>query len=96
MIDPFEKRVVVLPDVQAKFTGFDETLELTAPSGKALGYFVPEKEYRALVLARLSMEPTAEELQESMEDYRKNGGYTTAQVLEHLAAVERVWKERQR
>jgi hypothetical protein len=62
---------------------------LADQAGKVLGVVVRPDEYDRMTLALMSREPTAEELEASRASYREKGGWTTAQVLAHLAEIER-------
>ncbi len=84
------ERVVVDADGRVAFSGLDRQLEVADTAGKTLGYFVPPATYWAMVHARLDQEPTAEELDAAR---RETGGLDIAGVLDHIAEVERRWKE---
>ena len=86
------EKVVVDAEGRVKLNGMDRELVLANAAGRTVGYFVPPDEYNRMVLALLSTEPTAEELEASRKEYREKGGWTTAQVLEHLAEVKRQWE----
>ena len=61
-------------------TGQEEA-ELYDPSGRRLGYFLPEHLYRELVCRWANAQVSEEELERCRQETES---YTTAQVLDHL------------
>jgi hypothetical protein len=90
------ERVIADADGRVKLNGLNVQFEIADPSGKTVGFFVPPDEFRALMLARLSTEPSADELEAARSEYLQHGGKSTADVLAHLSDVKRQWEERRK
>jgi hypothetical protein len=88
------EKITLDADAAAKLDRTDRQVVLTDASGRMLGYFLTPRLLHQLMTGRqFDGEPTPEELEAAREDYRKNGGYTTAEVLAHLADLGRWYEE---
>lgn len=85
-------RVVIPADLAARLRQLTGAAVLADEGGNSLGYVVPAKLYAELLLAQASREPTPEELEAAREEYRTQGGKTTAEVLAHLEQVRLDWE----
>lgn len=85
-------KVVIPDDLSARLRQLTGAAVLADEAGNSLGYVVPAKLYAELLLAQASREPTPEELQAAREEYRTQGGKTTAEVLAHLEQVRLDWE----
>lgn len=86
-------RVVIGADLSARLRQLDGAAYLADEAGKSLGFVVlPPRLYAELLLAQASREPTPEELEAAREEYRTQGGKTTAEVLAHLEQVRLDWE----
>ncbi|MBX9627502.1 MAG: hypothetical protein K2X82_27120 [Gemmataceae bacterium] len=90
------EKIVVDAELGAKLDGKNRQVVLADASGRMLGYFMPPNILFHLLTGRFDREPTREEIDAAREDYRKNGGYTTAEVLGHLAEMDRWFTEQSR
>jgi hypothetical protein len=62
--------------------GSEREAELCDPSGRRLGYFLPEQVYRELLYRWANAQVSDEELESARKETES---YTTAEVLEHLS-----------
>jgi hypothetical protein len=85
-------KVVIPADLSDRLRSFAGPSHLTDEAGNTLGYVLPPKLYAELMLAWASREPTPEELAAAREEYRTQGGKTTAEVLAHLEQVRLDWE----
>lgn len=66
-------------------------VELFDQNGQLCGYFLTPEAYVKMLYALEMAEPVdEEEIEAAMRDYEQNGGLTTAEVLEHLKALDQV------
>ncbi len=76
----------------------DRLRNLTGPSfladaaGTTLGVVLPPELYEQMMEAFIRREPTREELDAAREEYRTQGGKSTAEVLAHLENVRLQWE----
>ena len=85
-------KVVIPADLSDRLRDRPGPSFLADAAGKTVGVVVSEAQYAELVLARASREPTAEELAAAREEYRTQGGKSTAEVLAHLEQVRLDWE----
>jgi hypothetical protein len=85
-------KVVIPADLSARLRQLTGPSVLADEAGNSLGYVLPPKLYAELMLAQASREPTPEELEAAREEYRTQGGKTTAEVLAHLEQVRLDWE----
>jgi hypothetical protein len=90
------EKIVVDAELGAKLDGKTRQVVLADASGRMLGYFMPPDVLAELLAGGFEGEPTRAELDAARESYRKNGGYTTAEVLAHLADLDRWYEGRGR
>jgi hypothetical protein len=74
-------KVIVDDDLGAKLNGLEADVELCAPSGESLGFFVPRDEYVKRVYAWAKAEVSDEELQRISEE---PGGRPLADIWKRL------------
>lgn len=87
------EKIVVDPEAVAKLDRTTQRVVIADASGRMLGYFMPPNVFFEFMDRRFDEEPTPEELEAARADYRKNGGYTTAEALAHLADLGRWYTE---
>ena len=87
------EKVVVDAEGRVKLPPVGDEIVVKDQAGNTLAYVLPPVMYQRMMTAWLSSEPTPEELEEARKEYREKGGWTTAQVMEHLATVKRQWEE---
>jgi hypothetical protein len=90
------EKVVVDAQAVAKLGRLDRQAVIADASGRMLGYFLPPNVLFQFMAGRFEGEPTPEELNAAREDYRKNGGSSTEQVLAHLADLDRWYEDHRR
>jgi len=78
-------RIILDPSVLTSLGKLDRYAELCDPSGRTLGYFTPAADRDLYATAEIP--PIDEEELRRRENER--GGYTTAEVLEHLERLSR-------
>ena len=81
-------KVILDPGLKAKLKDQRQSIELCEESGETIGFFVPRDQYLRLLYAEAKTQLTKEELEAAREDYRKNGGVTTADLLDHLRRLD--------
>jgi hypothetical protein len=96
VVEKVMERVIADAEGRVKLNGMNVQLEIADPNGKTVGFFVPPDEFHALMLARLSTEPSPDELEAARNEYRQRGGKPTADVMAHLTDVKRQWEERRK
>jgi hypothetical protein len=74
-------RITVNESFLGQLSSEREEAELCDPSGRRLGYFLPDQVYRELVCRWANAQVSDEELERSRQE---SESYTTAEVLEHL------------
>lgn len=75
-------------DLKAKLGDLQKQVDVVDVDGTPVGCFLPQPTYLRLLYDLARLEVSDEELQEAREDYRKNGGFTTAEILEYLASLD--------
>ena len=70
---------------QLKRSGPD--VQVRGRDGQVLGYFLTPEEYRKLVYAWARAEASNLDVDQARDEYRRQGGLTTAQVLERLNRI---------
>ena len=85
-------KVVLDPSTRSSLNGLDQSVEVCDESGKTLGYFVPADEYLALMYAWARAEFAGDDTSGAREEFRAEGGYTTAEVLAKIEEVVRQGK----
>lgn len=81
-------KVIVDSQLKAKLADRQQSIELCEESGETIGFFVPRDQYLRLLYAEAKTHFTQEELDAAREDYRQNGGVTTAELLDHLRRLD--------
>jgi len=74
-------RITVNESLLGQLGAGREEVELCDPSGRRLGYFLPEHLYRQLICRWANAQVSEEELESCR---RETESYTTAEVLDHL------------
>ena len=74
-------RITVDNTMMGQLGSANKEAELFDPSGRRLGYFLPDEVYRQLVCRWANAEVTDEELERCR---RESESYTTSEVLERL------------
>ena len=87
------EKVTLGADLVAKLNRPAHQAVLADASGRMIGYFMTPDLLYELTRGRFEDEPTPAELQAARDEYKTHGGYTTAQVLAHLADLEAWYKE---
>ncbi|MBA4062886.1 MAG: hypothetical protein C0501_04105 [Isosphaera sp.] len=86
------ERIALDADGRVNLDRVTAELAVTDATGKTLGFFVPPRHYYRMMLAVLGRQSATDGFDGSRQSHPD--GWTTAQVLEYLAEVEREWKER--
>jgi hypothetical protein len=81
-------KLVLDESVRKALSELGGEVELCDETGRAVGYFLSPEAYERWLYALAKAEVSDVELEEAREDYRKHGGLTTAQVLDHLRSLE--------
>jgi hypothetical protein len=82
-------RELILDDaMRAKLGELTAEVRVRDTAGGTVGYLMPTDLYLEVMRAWAMSPPTAEEAERAREDYRRNGGMTTAQVLEYLKSLD--------
>jgi hypothetical protein len=82
------EKVVLDPTLGAKLRDLDGEAELCDESGRKLGVFLTPDAYMRLLYDAAKGWFSDEETAQAREDYRKNGGVTTAELLAHLRSLD--------
>jgi hypothetical protein len=72
----------------AQLTQVNGEVDLVDPSGRKIGVFLTPEAYLQLCYDIALSIPSDKELEEARQDYKKNGGVTTAQILAQLISLE--------
>jgi hypothetical protein len=73
---------------KAKLSQVSGEVELYDAAGQKVGHFLTPDAYQKRMYDIAKAMVSDEELEEAREDYRKNGGVTTAEVLAHLRSLD--------
>ncbi len=75
-------KIILGPALREKLNGLNQALELCDEAGRTLGRFLPEEEYRKLVLASLKVRLTPEEIEERRR--QKGTGRSLPEIWQRL------------
>jgi hypothetical protein len=79
------RKLTLDSQLRGLLNGLDEQIEVCDETGKIVGYFVPEADYRQFVYAWLNAQVTDEELEQAA---REPGGRTLAEIWKSLGRTE--------
>jgi hypothetical protein len=78
-------KIILDPALREKLNGLDRELELCDETGRTVGHFLPDAQYRKLVLASLQVPLTDEEIEEVRK--QKGTGRSLAEIWKKLGQV---------
>ena len=79
-------RKVTLSELESRAGQLQEEVEVCDQSGRVVGRFLPEHIYRQHLYEWANAQFTDSELDRAAQE---PGGYTTAEVLQHLRSLEK-------
>ena len=82
-------KVTLTPELRSHLNGLDEHLELCDETGRTIGHFLTDDEFRDLVYAQFRNLPSDEaDRQRAREELARDGGMTTAEAVAYIAEIE--------
>ena len=83
-------KLILDPALRAELSQAPGEVELCDEAGEAVGYFVPPGLFRELLTAWVHAEFAEEgDRAAALEEFRRDGGVSTAEVLAHLERLDR-------
>ena len=83
-------KLILDPALRAELSQMPGEVELCDEAGEAVGYFVPPGLFRTLLSAWVHAEFADEgDRAAALDEFRREGGASTAEVLAHLQQLER-------
>jgi|HubBroStandDraft_6_1064221.scaffolds.fasta_scaffold2517896_2 hypothetical protein len=81
-------KVILDDELKAKLGEVKGEVELCDAEGRTVAYVLDPEWHRTMLYAWAKAQFSAEVAEGARQDYRKNGGMTTAQVLEYLKSLD--------
>ena len=85
--------VKLTPEQVTRLNGSKELVPLTDDAGKTIGHFMSEEAYVALLYEiELNRPIDPADRERAREEFRREGGYSTAEAIVRIEQMARDWK----